>query len=43
MGKGDMKTKRGKVNRGTFGVSRPKREINKKTHSEMLEPKKSTK
>ena len=41
MGKGDMKTKKGKVNRGTFGVSRPKREINKKAHSAQLEPKKS--
>ena len=24
MGKGDKKSKRGKINRGTFGVSRPK-------------------
>lgn len=24
MGKGDKKTKRGKINRGTFGVRRPK-------------------
>ena len=24
MGKGDMRTRRGKLNRGTFGKSRPK-------------------
>lgn len=29
MGKGDKKTKRGKINRGTFGVRRPR--IKKKT------------
>ncbi|MCE7054524.1 30S ribosomal protein THX [Algoriphagus sp. AGSA1] len=36
-----MKTKRGKVNRGTFGVRRPKRKINKKALTESLDPKKS--
>ncbi len=25
MGKGDKKTKRGKISKGTFGVSRPKK------------------
>jgi 30S ribosomal protein S31 len=25
MGKGDRKTKKGKINKGTFGVSRPKK------------------
>lgn len=25
MGKGDKKTKRGKINKGTYGVSRPKK------------------
>lgn len=29
MGKGDMKTKKGKTTRGTFGASRPKKEANK--------------
>ncbi|WP_373398793.1 30S ribosomal protein THX [Algoriphagus halophilus] len=29
MGKGDMKTKKGKTNRGTFGASRPKKKSNK--------------
>ncbi|WP_083796150.1 30S ribosomal protein THX [Algoriphagus machipongonensis] len=29
MGKGDMKTKKGKVNRGTFGASRPRKSANK--------------
>lgn len=29
MGKGDVKTKRGKIRRGSFGISRPKkRKIN---------------
>lgn len=32
MGKGDKKTKRGKINRGTFGVRRPR--IKKKTSIE---------
>lgn len=29
MGKGDKKTKRGKIARGSFGVSRPRKEQNK--------------
>ncbi|WP_446698875.1 30S ribosomal protein THX [Algoriphagus sp. NF] len=29
MGKGDLKSKRGKINRGTFGGSRPKKEANR--------------
>lgn len=32
MGKGDKKTKRGKINRGTFGARRPR--IKKKTPTE---------
>jgi len=31
MGKGDMKTKKGKINRGTFGASRPHKKQNKET------------
>jgi len=31
MGKGDKKTKRGKVARGSFGASRPQKDQNKKT------------
>jgi len=31
MGKGDMKSKKGKVSRGTFGASRPKKKQNKAT------------
>lgn len=29
MGKGDMKSRKGKVNRGSFGASRPKKKQNK--------------
>lgn len=29
MGKGDMKSRKGKVTRGTYGVRRPKKEANK--------------
>ncbi|NVK48453.1 MAG: 30S ribosomal protein THX [Cyclobacteriaceae bacterium] len=36
MGKGDLKSKRGKINRGTFGASRPKKEANRKTRKAML-------
>lgn len=32
MGKGDKKTKRGKIHRGTFGVRRPR--VKKKTNVE---------
>ena len=31
MGKGDMKTKRGKINRGTYGKTRPKNKKKNKT------------
>ncbi len=30
MGKGDKKTKRGKINKGSFGVRRPRNKKNKK-------------
>ena len=30
MGKGDLKTRRGKIYRGTFGKTRPKKKIVKK-------------
>lgn len=33
MGRGDKKTKRGKINSGSFGKSRPSREIIRKTAS----------
>ncbi|MGB3589216.1 MAG: 30S ribosomal protein THX [Tunicatimonas sp.] len=33
MGKGDKKTKRGKISKGTFGVSRPKKEEKKEQTS----------
>ncbi|HLT07208.1 MAG TPA: 30S ribosomal protein THX [Cyclobacteriaceae bacterium] len=36
MGKGDKKTKRGKITRGTFGASRPKKEQNKITKKEKV-------
>ncbi|MDF2157635.1 30S ribosomal protein THX [Algoriphagus sp. CAU 1675] len=36
MGKGDLKSRRGKINRGTFGASRPKKEANRKTKSEKM-------
>jgi 30S ribosomal protein S31 len=34
MGKGDKKTKKGKISKGTFGVSRPKKKKQKKEKSE---------
>ncbi|QDH80669.1 30S ribosomal protein THX [Echinicola soli] len=34
MGKGDMKTKRGKTHRGTFGKSRPRKNQNIATKKE---------
>ena len=34
MGKGDKKTKRGKIFRGTFGKSRPKKVDSKKKDAE---------
>lgn len=33
MGKGDIRTRRGKINRGTYGVSRPKREKKEKARA----------
>ena len=33
MGRGDRKTKRGKINRGSFGNSRPKAKNSKKKQS----------
>ena len=38
MGKGDKKSKRGKVARGTFGASRPKKIQNKKARKEKTVP-----
>jgi 30S ribosomal protein S31 len=29
MGKGDIKSKKGKINRGSFGASRPKKKQNR--------------
>ncbi len=40
MGKGDKKTKRGKIWLGSFGVSRPKKLRNKKTSVRSPENKK---
>lgn len=37
MGKGDIKSKRGKINRGTFGASRPKKEQNKEARKVQLD------
>lgn len=42
MGKGDMKTKKGKINRGTFGASRPKKKANKPANAEKKKLKKSS-
>lgn len=39
MGKGDKKTRRGKISRGSFGVSRPKKIQNKITKKEKTEKK----
>lgn len=36
MGKGDIKTKKGKINRGTFGASRPHKKQNKDTKKEKM-------
>lgn len=41
MGKGDIKTRRGKISKGTYGVSRP-RSANKKSNP-VAEKKKSKK
>lgn len=39
MGKGDIKSKRGKINRGTFGASRPKKKQNKEAKKVQLSTK----
>jgi ribosomal small subunit protein bTHX len=39
MGKGDKKSKRGKIIMGSYGVSRPKRKIAGKSVSSQTEPK----
>ncbi len=39
MGKVDIKTKKGKTNRGTFGASRPKKESNKLARKKKFEVK----
>ncbi len=36
MGKGDIKTRRGKIFRGTFGKTRPKPSKKKKTRSNLF-------
>ncbi|MCS5489715.1 30S ribosomal protein THX [Algoriphagus limi] len=36
MGKGDLRSKRGKINRGTFGASRPKKEANRQSRKAKL-------
>ncbi|MBN7813130.1 30S ribosomal protein THX [Algoriphagus sp. H41] len=41
MGKGDMKSKKGKVSRGTFGASRPKKKQNKEARRKKLKLKDS--
>jgi ribosomal small subunit protein bTHX len=40
MGKGDMKTRRGKINRGTFGRTRPRKVKVPKVASANPKPKK---
>ncbi|HPE86150.1 MAG: 30S ribosomal protein THX [Bacteroidia bacterium] len=37
MGKGDIKTKRGKIVNGSYGKSRPKKEKNVKALKELLD------
>lgn len=41
MGKGDIKSRKGKISRGTFGASRPKKKQNKESRKEKLELKDS--
>ncbi len=43
MGKGDMKTKKGKTNKGTFGASRPKKTSNKEARMKKYEIKEKQK
>lgn len=42
MGKGDRKTKRGKINKGTFGVRRPKAKKKAYVTVEKPKPKRKT-
>lgn len=39
MGRGDKKTKRGKISNGSYGKSRPAREIVRKTATKQVEKK----
>jgi 30S ribosomal protein S31 len=39
MGKGDQRSKRGKINRGTFGKSRPHRRVKKAAPPTPVKPK----
>lgn len=39
MGKGDRRTKRGKIFRGTFGKSRPRKKNKNKLSKEEIKPK----
>ena len=34
MGKGDVRTRRGKINRGTYGVSRPRKQKKDKSETD---------
>lgn len=43
MGKGDKRTKRGKIIKGSFGVSRPARIKKEETEAPKAEKKKTTK
>ena len=43
MGKGDIKTKRGKIAKGTYGVRRPKSSSKRKSTVEKTAPKKKSK
>lgn len=42
MGKGDKKTRRGKINRGSFGVLRPRKKVVVATKPKKAAPKKAT-
>ncbi|MFL0682046.1 MAG: 30S ribosomal protein THX [Algoriphagus aquaeductus] len=41
MGKGDLKSKKGKISRGTFGASRPRKKANKLARKIKLNQQKS--
>ncbi|QHL87748.1 30S ribosomal protein THX [Nibribacter ruber] len=43
MGRGDLKSKKGKISKGSFGNSRPKKAKNELTKAEKLGGKKETK